>query len=456
MTRIRLTNTAQAGLGGGASGASAGVRAALLRGVKSTCIALIGDSTGTDTDEWFGLLGQKIADKHPDWSLGWRTWDDSAVQDYTAPTLLQTGTAGERYVAFNSGSLRHVYSTAQTGDQEVRARVARTVWATGAGTGTQTIISRWDSTSRGWYLWLDGFAKLNWTWSVDGTTTAGTITSTTGVPFADDTPGWVRVTHDVDNGAGGHTVTFYTSPDGATWTQLGTPVVTATATSIFGTTTDIRLGAAHSTPYNFLAGRIYWAEYRPGTLGTNPISVVAPMPDDWEQMTTSSSISFGGAPVLMLLNGSISGRNVAYFDDSTRRVRLTPPHGQQLQIISTNHNEGNYSGERWLTPLSAFVTNVRNRLMSFVPIVLMTENPITREGIASPQPQRQVDIRAARGQSIMAYAQATAGVEALDVTLAYPNGVVGLVEPADGLHPTKGWSGGSGLWANYAFAELDF
>jgi hypothetical protein len=53
----------------------------------------------------------------------------------------------------------------------------------------------------------------------------------------------VRATLDVNNGAGGHTVVFYTAPSIAgPWTQLGAPVVTTGTTSIFNSTAPLRVG----------------------------------------------------------------------------------------------------------------------------------------------------------------------------------------------------------------------
>lgn len=438
-----------------AAEAARGIKAAMRsnRSVRSVCVGLIGDSTGTDTDEWFGLLWSKYAAKYPAWSLLWRTWND-ATQDYNLPEVLQLGTAGERYAEYaGGGAQRFVYPTARASDDlDVRVKCSRPVWASGGGTGTQTLISRWDTAAgaKSWYVWLDGTGKVNYNWSADGTANTGTVASSVGVGsagFVDGQPGWIRVTHDLDNGASGNTVQFFTSTDGVTWTQLGTDRVTAGATSLGPSTTDIRLASSSYTASNFFTGRLYWVEYRPGTLGAVNPSIIPPLPDDYDQTTTASSVQFGGAPVLMLLNGSISGQNIAYFDDATRRVKLTPPHGQRLQFISTNHNEGNNTGERWTTPLNTFVTNVKNRLGNIVPVVLVTQNPCS-SGLTPPN---QIVMRAARGQALMSYALATPGVYGVDTYEGFPPDVTALIE-TDGVHPTKGWNGGSGVWAN-AVAE---
>lgn len=54
----------------------------------------------------------------------------------------------------------------------------------------------------------------------------------------------VRVTLDVDNGASGHSVRFWTSSDGmVTWTQLGSTVTTAGVTSVGTNATEVRVGS---------------------------------------------------------------------------------------------------------------------------------------------------------------------------------------------------------------------
>ncbi|MFE1024961.1 carbohydrate binding domain-containing protein [Streptomyces sp. NPDC058818] len=105
-------------------------------------------------------------------------------------------------------------------------------------------------------------------WSNDGTTqiTAG---ATTSLPaYAGGRIG-IRVTMDVDNGAAGRTLTFYTAPsiDGP-WTQLGDAVTTAGTTSIFDSPADLRVGGTPAgTPYVDLEGRVYAFELRDGIDG---------------------------------------------------------------------------------------------------------------------------------------------------------------------------------------------
>lgn len=79
--------------------------------------------------------------------------------------------------------------------------------------------------------------RLEWFWSANGTTLLGPLTSTAANPFTNGNRGAVAVVFLPDNGASGRTATFYTAPTyRGPWTQLGSPVTTAGASSIFNAT----------------------------------------------------------------------------------------------------------------------------------------------------------------------------------------------------------------------------
>lgn len=81
----------------------------------------------------------------------------------------------------------------------------------------------------------------------------------------------LRVTLDVNNGAAGHTVTWYTSTTiGGTWTQLGSPVVIAGTTSIKTNDAPLRVGGnpGDGTSRQAVPGKIYAYQLRNGIGGT--------------------------------------------------------------------------------------------------------------------------------------------------------------------------------------------
>jgi len=94
--------------------------------------------------------------------------------------------------------------------------------------------------------------------------------STAAVPGTDGADLWIRVTLDVDNGAGGHDVKFYTSTDGKTWSQLGATVTTAGTTSIDAGTATLNVGAEGAFP---IAAKVYRGQVLDGIDGTTVLDI---------------------------------------------------------------------------------------------------------------------------------------------------------------------------------------
>lgn len=116
---------------------------------------------------------------------------------------------------------------------------------------------------RSWILWSNGDGKLTLFWSTDGGNLPSAV-STAPVPASSGRLA-VRATLDVNNGASGRTVTFYTAPTIAgPWTQLGAPVVQAGTTSVFNSTSPLQVGEV----LDRVAGNYYAAEVRSGIAGT--------------------------------------------------------------------------------------------------------------------------------------------------------------------------------------------
>ncbi|MFM9643131.1 hypothetical protein [Streptomyces turgidiscabies] len=118
----------------------------------------------------------------------------------------------------------------------------------------------WRLAVRGWFLFLE--------WSADGTNVLS-ATSTVPLPAGPDTRMAVRATLDVDNGASGNTVTFYTANTmSGTWVQLGDAVTAAGTTSIANSNAALRVGDASSFAFAPAAGLIHAAQVRNGIGGT--------------------------------------------------------------------------------------------------------------------------------------------------------------------------------------------
>ncbi|NUT23977.1 MAG: hypothetical protein HOV77_32875 [Hamadaea sp.] len=157
-----------------------------------------------------------------------------------------------------------------TGDLDVRFDVSLANWIPPVWSGaTVEMIGKFGFTGqKSWFLGTR-LGRLYFEWSADGTNSLSA--SSTIAPTIPGPGGRmaVRVTLDVNNGAGGNTVTFYTAAtlDGP-WVQLGDPVTQVGTTSIFNSTASLRIGNATSFTFTPPLGRAHAAEVRNGISGT--------------------------------------------------------------------------------------------------------------------------------------------------------------------------------------------
>ncbi|RZQ59841.1 hypothetical protein [Amycolatopsis suaedae] len=168
-----------------------------------------------------------------------------------------------------------------TGDIDIRIDIGPRTWRPYLN---QVLVSKFwhDSNNRSWILQLRANGQLDFAWSSDGTLTSSGFRnafSTASIPANSDRLA-VRVTLDVDNGSGGRTTTFYTAPTIAgPWTQLGSPVIGASTTSIFDSVAAVEIGAAAGEGVAFAGtevfhGRVHAFELRNGIDGAvvaNPV-----------------------------------------------------------------------------------------------------------------------------------------------------------------------------------------
>lgn len=143
-----------------------------------------------------------------------------------------------------------------TGDLCVVAHLAADDWTPAANA---TILAKWSasSASKSYLMNLaatTGRPRLYWT--TDGSTTIyreATIAPT----ISDGEALWVAASLDVDNGASGHDVTFWTSADGVSWSQLGTTVTTGGTTSVKAGSRGAEIGTHSSGSSSPLAAVFY-------------------------------------------------------------------------------------------------------------------------------------------------------------------------------------------------------
>jgi len=162
-----------------------------------------------------------------------------------------------------------------TGDIDVRLDATFANWippATTASTttaeGTVEMLGKLTVASKSWFLGSRN-GLLYFEWSADGST--GLSASSTVPPPIPGGGGRlaIRATLDVDNGASGRTITFWTAETlDSPWTQLGDAVVQAGTTSIFNSTVPLRVGNATDVGFTPPIGRVHSAEVRNGIWGT--------------------------------------------------------------------------------------------------------------------------------------------------------------------------------------------
>jgi hypothetical protein len=186
-----------------------------------------------------------------------------------------------------------------TGDIDIRAEIQPNWY----GPDNQMIIGKWETVGAqcAWFLKVYQ-GVLNFQHSVTGSpTNAWSYTrSLQEIPAR----GAVRVTLDVDNGAGGRTVRWYTAPSIAgPWTQLGPDTVLPGTVALVNTSAPLKIGPTDLTTAKparkpFI-GRGFKFEVRAGINGT-----VVASPDFTAQSAGASSFTDSAGRVWTMAGGA--------------------------------------------------------------------------------------------------------------------------------------------------------
>lgn len=201
---------------------------------------------------------------------------------------------GDRYLDVPGVGAASVSDTAQidiTGDIDIRVDATLKDWAAERATnGSMELIGKCTiaGNQTSWIVLIsEGIPYLRWSTDGSSSTTVGATE-----PLCPDAGSRLalRITLDVNNGASGHTLKFYTAPtiDGP-WEQLGDDVVVAGTTSIFNSTAPLRVGNASSdlafgTPY----GKIWAAKVFNGINGTVAADIDFRIQDDGDTSFTGA------------------------------------------------------------------------------------------------------------------------------------------------------------------------
>jgi hypothetical protein len=307
-----------------------------------------------------------------------------------------------------------------SGDLDVRVDIAPEQWHTGTNVN---IANRWDGTvnERGWSLQISMQGAPVLLWSTDGTaetivTAAGLLPAHNGQRMA------LRAVLDVDNGAGGYEVRFYTgidasATDESAWRLLGEPVVGSGTTSINNPDTAVAFGARPTSVNPGIAGRLFRMQLRDGING--PVLADA-----------DTSVAAVGAAGFEDAAGRTWTANQTTF--SNRHVRM---HGEVPDWTPERDKSGS------LRTLAIAPAGITRRLSSGTKKL---RSPLFRE-LSSPT-----------RESIVAYWPCEDSSAALRVASGLPNGAPGIVRGAVSMAANSAkWLASEAL-PTFAVGRLDF
>lgn len=175
-----------------------------------------------------------------------------------------------------------------------------------------------------WVLYTQN-GHLQFAWTTDGIDGHGLIAvSSVELPVPASGRLAVRATLDVDNGAGGATVRFYTSDSiNGAWTQLGADATLGSTTSIFSGTSDLRIGNAivgpsDDTSSGFMParGRVHAVQVLNGINGTAVAN-----PDFTAQTSGNTSFTDAAGRTWSVAGGAeITNRKVRFVGEASSWV----------------------------------------------------------------------------------------------------------------------------------------
>jgi hypothetical protein len=239
-----------------------------------------------------------------------------------------------------------------TGDLDIRVDATMT-WHS----MTSTLLGKYVTTGnqRSYRMVIIPEGKIRLVYSTDGSN-AFLFTSTVPVPITQGRLA-VRATLDVDNGAGGHTATFYTSVGGVDngWVQLGTPVTSAGTLTLFSGTAPLEVGSSTNGTQNLLTGQVHAAQLRSsigGTVVANPdFSAQAPGTVNFVDSTGKTWTVHAGASIITIApvpgtdwgtadtgqawnTGTSSSGFAAWVNNGVGVVRSTQPNGHIVEQLT--------------------------------------------------------------------------------------------------------------------------
>ncbi len=223
-------------------------------------------------------------------------------------------------------------------DMDVFCGVAS--WTAGPG---QVLTSKWASNigaNRAYELLLLSDGKLRFDISPDGFfNAANTVTSSVSTGFANFTNNWVRAKWISST----KTVTFYTSQDGSTWTQLGTTGTTS-AGAIFNSAATFNVGGSDGLTASLGAGIFYRTRVYNGDRDSGgTLAFDADFTRVAKLATSFTETSANAATVTINTSGNTGARICGARD----RVQMTAAAMPAFSVVN-GYNTATYDGNKWM------------------------------------------------------------------------------------------------------------
>lgn len=143
-----------------------------------------------------------------------------------------------------------------TGDIDIRFEFEPDTWNDGT---EYELLGKWNTTGnqRSWYITGGSTGTFTLHWSTTGSNDLTAVSTVNALDMPDLRQAF-RITLDVNNGAGGYTVTFYVADTiDSDWVQYDQIVTGAGTTSIFSSTAQVEVGGLASIAGNVFSGKFY-------------------------------------------------------------------------------------------------------------------------------------------------------------------------------------------------------
>lgn len=302
-----------------------------------------------------------------------------------------------------------------TGDVDLRIDAWLPSWRV-----AQDLLGKYTATGnqRSYEMWVDSTGVIVFKWSTDGTS-AGAITVSSTLPVPSPIFGRraVRVTLDINNGASGNTVTFYTaSTMSGTWVQLGDPVITAGTTAIYDSTALLyigkiaaRNGGVSGAALNSARIKVYSAQVLSGIAGTIKAS-----PDFTAQTDGATSfVDAQGNTCTMNGTATIVGRDYRFYGEISELPKARDITNKDISVSATasgvlrRYNRGTVTSRSAYQRACVSTVSPITNLMSYWPCEDGTESTFIASGLSGGSPMQIIStVSLANDSSSFACSQA--------------------------------------------------